>query len=54
MYDTINLWLPMLFCSGTSAHTSYYQKMIDGGFDDEVRQLRQQAKEFYQYDRLVL
>lgn len=33
---------------------SYYQKMIDGGFDDEVRELRNQAKPFYNYDGLLL
>jgi hypothetical protein len=33
---------------------SYYQKMIDGGFDDEVRELRKQAKPFYQYNGLAL
>jgi len=39
---------------GRNLISSYYQKMIDGGFDDEVKQLRQQAKIFYQYDGLVL
>ena len=39
---------------GRNLISSYYQKMIDGGFDDEIRQLRQQAKPFYQYDGLVL
>jgi hypothetical protein len=34
--------------------SSYYQKMIDGGFDDEVKELRQQSKAFYQYEELVL
>jgi len=33
--------------------SSYYQKMIDGDFDDEVRQLRQQTKVFYKYDGFV-
>jgi len=39
---------------GRNLISSYYQKMIDGGFDDEVKQLRQEAKVFYQYDGLVL
>ena len=39
---------------GRNLISSYYQKMIDGGFDDEVRELRQQAKAFYQYEELVL
>ncbi len=39
---------------GRNLISSYYQKMIDGGFDDEVRELRKQAKIFYQYDGLVL
>jgi hypothetical protein len=30
--------------------SSYYQKLIDNGFDNEIRQLRQQAKLFYKYD----
>lgn len=39
---------------GRNLITSYYQKMIDGGFDDEVRELREKASPFYRYDGLVL
>jgi hypothetical protein len=39
---------------GRNLISSYYQKMIDGDFDDEVRQLRQQAKAFFNYEMLVL
>jgi hypothetical protein len=34
--------------------SSYYQKLIDGGFDDELASLRNEAKKFYQYEGLVL
>jgi hypothetical protein len=44
----------LIIPDGRNLISSYYQKMIDGGFDFEVNQLRQQAKIFYQYDRLVL
>jgi hypothetical protein len=37
---------------GRNLISSYYQKMIDGGFDDVVRELRKQAKPFYNYDGL--
>lgn len=50
-YSEIEL---LIIPDGRNLISSYYQKMIDGGFDDEVRQLRQQSKIFYQYDRLVL
>lgn len=39
---------------GRNLISSYYQRMIDGGFDDEIRELRQQAKAFYPYHELVL
>jgi hypothetical protein len=39
---------------GRNLISSYYQKFIDGGFDDEVRLLRLQAKPFYKYEGLVL
>ena len=44
----------LIIPDGRNLISSYYQKMIDGGFDDEVRQLRQQAKVFYQYSGLCL
>lgn len=50
-YSVIEL---LIIPNGRNLIRSYYQKMIDGGFDDEVIQLRQQAKIFYQYDGLVL
>ena len=50
-YSEIEL---LIIPDGRNLISSYYQKMIDGGFDDEVRQLRQQAKVFYKYDGLVL
>lgn len=37
---------------GRNLISSYYQKMIDGGFDDDVKRLREQAKVFYSYDGL--
>lgn len=39
---------------GRNLIRSYYQKLKDGGFDAEVRELRNQAKLFYNYDGLVL
>jgi hypothetical protein len=50
-YSEIEL---LIILGGRNLISSYYQKMIDGGFDDEVRQLRQQSKVFYKYDGLVL
>lgn len=50
-YSEIEL---LIIPDGRNLISSYYQKLIDGGFDDEVSQLRQQARIFYQYDVLVL
>lgn len=50
-YSEIEL---LVIPDGRNLLSSYYQKMIDGGFDDEIRQLRHQGKAFYQYDELVL
>jgi hypothetical protein len=36
---------------GRNLISSYYQKLIDGGFDDDIQALRQQAKTFYHYDQ---
>jgi len=44
----------LIIPDGRNLISSYYQKLIDGGFDDEVRQLRQQSKVFYQYEGLIL
>lgn len=35
---------------GRNLISSHYQKMIDGGYDDKIRKLREQAKSFYNYD----
>jgi hypothetical protein len=40
--------------NGRNLISSYYQKMIDGGFDDEIRQLRNEAKPYFNYIGLVL
>jgi hypothetical protein len=50
-YSEIEL---LIIPDGRNLISSYYQKLIDGGFDDELRQLRKQAKAFYQYDGLSL
>lgn len=39
---------------GRNLISSYYQKMIDGGFDDEIKELRKQTKTFFRYDGFVL
>jgi len=44
----------LIIPDGRNLIGSYYQKMIDGGFDDEVKELRAKAKIFYPYDWLVL
>jgi len=38
---------------GRNLITSYYQKMIDGGLEDELRNLRQRAKPFFNYEGFV-
>jgi len=39
---------------GRNLIRSYYQKLKDGGFEVEIRELRNQAKLFFTYDGLVL
>lgn len=39
---------------GRNLISSYYQKMIDGGFDDELKILREQARPFYRYTNHAL
>jgi hypothetical protein len=39
---------------GRNLVSSYYQILIDGGFDEKVNEMRQQAKPFYQYAGIVL
>ncbi len=39
---------------GRNLVRSYYLKLLDGGFNNEIRELRNQAKLFYNYDGLVL
>lgn len=48
-YSEIELFI---IPDGRNLVSSYYQKLIDGGYDDEVRNLRNQAKVFYQYDSI--
>jgi hypothetical protein len=50
-YSEIEL---LIIPDGRNLISSYYQKLIDGGFDDELAGLRKQAKPFYQYDGFVL
>lgn len=50
-YSEIEL---LIIQDGRNLISSYYQKLIDGGYDDELLSLRQLAKIFYQYDGLVL
>lgn len=50
-YTVIEL---LIILDGRNLISSYYQIMIDGGFDDEIRELRMQAKGFYNYDGLTL
>ena len=44
----------LIIPDGRNLISSYYQIMIDGGFDDDIRELRKQAKGFYKYDGLTL
>ncbi len=50
-YSEIEL---LIIPDGRNLISSYYQKLIDGGFDDELAGLRKEAKKFYQYEGLVL
>jgi hypothetical protein len=50
-YSIIELFV---ICNGRNLISYYYQKMIDGGFDEEIKQLRQQSKVFYQYNGFEL
>lgn len=50
-YSEIEL---LVISDGRNLISSYYQKMIDGGFDEKIREMRQQAKPFYQYDGTAL
>ncbi|MBK6362023.1 MAG: hypothetical protein IPF52_00445 [Saprospiraceae bacterium] len=50
-YSEIEL---LIISDGRNLISSYYQKLIDGGFDDELKNLRQQAKDFYKYEGLVI
>lgn len=44
----------LIIPDGRNLISSYYQKMIDGGFDDEVKDLRNRASAFYIYSGLFL
>ncbi len=50
-YSEIEL---LIIPDGRNLISSYYQILIDGGFDDELESLRNEAKKFYQYEGLVL
>jgi hypothetical protein len=39
---------------GRNLISSYYQKMIDGGFDEQIGEMRKQAKPFYRYEGIAL
>jgi hypothetical protein len=50
-YSLIEL---LIVPDGRNLINSYYQKLIDGGFDDELNKFRLQATPFYKYDGIVL
>lgn len=50
-YSEIEL---LVIPDGRNLISSYYQKMIDGGFDEQIREMREQAKPFYQYEGIAL
>jgi len=44
----------LIIPEGRNLITSYYQIMIDRGLEDELRELRQRAKPFFNYEGYVL
>lgn len=44
----------LIFPDARNLISSHYQKFIDGGYDDQIREMRKQAISFYQYEGLVL
>lgn len=50
-YSEIEL---LVIPDGRNLISSYYQIMIDGGFDEQIREMRELAKPFYQYEGIVL
>lgn len=50
-YSEIEL---LVIPDGRNLISSYYQKMIDGGFDDEINEMRAEAKPFYHYHGIAL
>jgi hypothetical protein len=50
-YSEIEL---LIVLNGRNLISSYYQKLIDGGFDDEIKLLRQNSQTFFKYDGHVL
>jgi len=50
-YSQIEL---LIIPDGRNLISSYYQKMIDGGFESEIIKLREQAKPFFRYEGLVI
>lgn len=49
-YSRIDLFV---VTDGRNLITAYYQKLIDGGFDDEISALRKQAKPFFDYNKAL-
>ena len=50
-YSVIEL---LIIPDGRNLISGYSQKLIDGGFDDELKRLRNEAKPFYNYLRIDL
>ncbi|MBK9255692.1 MAG: hypothetical protein IPM42_09420 [Saprospiraceae bacterium] len=42
----------LIFPDARNLISSHYQKFIDGGYDDLIRDMRKQAIPFYQYNGL--
>jgi hypothetical protein len=43
----------LIVLDGRNLISSYYQKLIDGGFDEELKKFRQNSQIFFNYDFLV-
>jgi hypothetical protein len=42
----------LVIIDGRNLISSYYQKLIDGGLDEELKSLREKSRPFYLYDGL--
>ena len=42
----------LIIKDGRNLISSYYQKLIDGGFDDDIKAMREKSNLFFQYDGL--